>query len=136
MKGQGAGTSGETPKQRDGQRGEDRKTFRKHERIRRRKDYTTVFQLGQRFHSKNFTVIINRNELEVSRLGLSVSKKVGKAVRRNRIKRLLREFFRLSKSILPASQDIVIIVRKDVSAKKYQEVYQELGHLFSGTTIK
>jgi ribonuclease P protein component len=136
MKGQGAGTFGETPKRRDGQRGESRKTFKKHEKIRRRKDYSAIFQSGQRLHSKNFTVIINRNELEVSRLGLSVSKKVGEAVRRNRIKRLLREFFRLNKSILPASQDIVIIVRKDVSAKKYQDVCRELGHLFSGTAIK
>ena len=77
----------------------------------------------------NFTVILSPNPSGEKRLGVAGGKKVGNAVKRNRIKRLLREFFRLSKDRLPDSKDMVIIAKRDVSSLKYQDVCLELAGL-------
>lgn len=51
------------------------------------------------------------NDLELNRLGLSVGRKHGGAVRRNRIKRLIREAFRLERPTLPTGLDLVVLPR-------------------------
>ena len=102
----------------------------KKERVRKRKNYLDIYRRGRRVHSNNFIVILSPNPLGEKRLGVAVSKKVGNAVKRNRIKRLLREFFRLNKDRLPDSKDLVIIAKRDVPSLKYQDVCLELAGLF------
>lgn len=104
-------------------------SFGKEERIRKRKQYLNIYRRGGRLHSNNFIVILNPNPSGEKRLGVAISKRVGNAVQRNRIKRLVREFFRLNKDGLPDSQDMVIIAKKDVSSLKYQDVCMELTDL-------
>lgn len=112
---------------------EGRYTLSKHERIRRRSEFSALFESGKRIYSEYLTVILCRNTSGASRLGLVVGKRVGKtAVRRNRMKRLLREFFRLNKHRLPASQDILIVARKDFSLMKCQDLCRELEKVLAG----
>lgn len=108
-----------------------KQSFGKDERILKRKDFTAVHERGRRFFSENFIVLLSPNSSGVRRLGLTVGKKVGIAVRRNRIKRLLREFFRQNKDRLPPGQDMVIIARKDTSSRTYDEVRRELEDLLT-----
>jgi ribonuclease P protein component len=61
-------------------------------------------------------------------LGLVVTKRLGKAIRRNRVKRLLREFFRRHKTQLPPL-DLVIMAKKGAGGLTYQQVQEELGQL-------
>jgi ribonuclease P protein component len=77
----------------------------------------------------HFLVIMKPNNLGKTRLGLTVGKKVGSAVRRNRIKRLLREFFRRSKHRFPPSQDIIFIAIKGSDPLTYHQVQEELTPL-------
>jgi ribonuclease P protein component len=106
-----------------------RQSFGKDERILKRKEFMAVYDQGKRLSSENFIVLLSPNPSGIRRLGLTVSKKIGMAVRRNRIKRLLREFFRLHKDRLPPGQDMVIIARKDASSRTYDEVRRELEDL-------
>lgn len=78
---------------------------------------------------KSFIVLLSRNDKGTARFGITVSKKVGNAVRRNRIKRLVREFFRLNRDRFPESTDVVIIARKDLSLTRYRDVESELGQI-------
>jgi len=104
-------------------------TFGKLERVRKRRDYLTVYQQGVRKHSEHFTCIVCPNPSGVRRLGITIVKKVGNAVTRNRIKRLIREFYRLHKPRLPAALDIVIMVKARTAAPTHHEVQRELERL-------
>lgn len=85
--------------------------FRLNEHLRRPADFQAVYDHRRSSADSTLVVYARENGLAFSRVGLSVSKKFGKAVRRNRIRRLLREAFRLSKEELPTGYDFVLVPR-------------------------
>jgi len=102
-------------------------SFGKHERLRHSKDFELAFSHGSRRHTKNFTIILRPNGLHFSRLGVTVGKRVGNAVKRNRVKRCLREFFRLHKHTLPSAHDVVFIAKRDAATLAYHDMREELA---------
>ena len=85
--------------------------FAKQDRLVRKTDFASVFRQAKRDQGPFFSVLYMANGLDRPRLGLAVSKKVSLlSVRRNRIKRLIRESFRQNKSLLNGL-DIVVIAR-------------------------
>jgi ribonuclease P protein component len=86
-----------------------RHTFSKELRIRKKAEFDAVFARRQRSFQGPLGVYVVPNNLPHSRLGISMSRRVGIAARRNRIKRLLRESFRLQQHELPAGYDIVVV---------------------------
>jgi len=100
--------------------------FRKAEKVRVKAEFDNIYKNGKRFYSTNFVVIILKNHLEIRRVGIVVTKKTGKAFRRNRIKRILREFFRLNKTLFPDTTDTLVLANRKNSLRNYQEISEEL----------
>jgi ribonuclease P protein component len=89
-----------------------RRTFQPHEHLRRPADFRRVYDRRRSASDGWLIVYACPNGLPHLRLGLSVSRKVGPAVHRNRLRRLYREAFRLTRHELPAGLDLVLIPRK------------------------
>ena len=104
--------------------------FTKKERINHPQDFRRAMKLGRKLPSKNFILFIQKNENKFHRLGIVVKKEIGSATFRNRMKRYLREFFRLHKHQIKGSYDIILMVKKGCSVNRYKEAEEELRGLF------
>ena len=80
--------------------------------LRKSWEYSQVYRIGKRLRGNHFSVIFTPNGKAESRIGISIHG-VKKAVRRNRIKRIIREFFRLNRSVFPLPVDVIFAVRKE-----------------------
>jgi ribonuclease P protein component len=85
-------------------------------RLKRRADFLRVQSVGQRASTSHFVLLVAAREAAqeraaCARLGIVVTKKIGNAVQRNRIKRLCRETFRLWPDLVPDGIDLVVIAR-------------------------
>jgi len=79
--------------------------------VRSSLDFGKTYKSGRKFVDSAFVMFQRGNGLEFNRIGLSVSRKVGNAVARNRSKRYLREFYRLSRPEQVVGNDIVVVCR-------------------------
>ncbi|MBX3415016.1 MAG: ribonuclease P protein component [Pirellulales bacterium] len=84
-------------------------SFRPHEHLRRHADFVRVYTRRRRAGDERMLVYACENGLAYTRLGLSVSRRVGNAVVRNRWKRLVREIFRRHRPRLPVGIDLVVV---------------------------
>ena len=87
------------------------RTFSRRERLLHSKDFERVFKEGRIKTGKLLVIRYLRNDLDVSRIGITVGKRHGNAVKRNRMKRLIREVYRLNKSRLKSNYDFVVSVK-------------------------
>jgi len=95
--------------------------------LRKRFEFRRVRNEGRRVHTASFVIQVAANTQSPSRLGLTVSRKVGPAVRRNRIKRLLREAFRLEREAFPAQADLVFIAKDQCRVACLDDVRREIS---------
>jgi ribonuclease P protein component len=109
--------------------------FTKAARVRQRQDYLRAQAQGKRYYTRHFGVTLAPPVSDGPRLGLVVTRRLGKAVQRNRVKRLLREFFRRHQAQLPAV-DLVIMAKQGAAALGYLQVEEELGRLLLSGTRK
>ena len=102
--------------------------FRTDDRVREGRDYQRSRAEGRRLSSRWFTIEL-RNVADHSRLGLVVSRRVGGAVTRNRVKRVVREWFRRNRKQLPARSDVVVIARVGAAGLATQDAWNDLAAL-------
>jgi ribonuclease P protein component len=99
-------------------------------RVRSKSEYTRVFSQGERIWGKHFTGYVFLDAASETRLGLVVSRKVGQAVVRNRVKRLIREFFRRNRRRFPQGMQVVVIARESSKSLDGETCAVELERLF------
>lgn len=104
--------------------------MKKH-KIRKNAEFRAVYRKGKSFSNKLLVLYIFRNKKGENRLGISVSKKVGKSVIRSRIKRLISETYRLNCKDLRGNYDIVFIARNPAKNKSYWEIEEALINLLN-----
>ncbi|MDD3815585.1 MAG: ribonuclease P protein component [Desulfocapsaceae bacterium] len=95
--------------------------------LRKGWEFEQVYKQGRRLHGKGFTLIFNRNELGYSRIGISVHRQIRGAVKRNRIKRIIRESFRLHRELYPECADIIFAVRPGMELASTAEINQAVA---------
>ncbi|MGD9903894.1 MAG: ribonuclease P protein component [Vicinamibacterales bacterium] len=102
-------------------------TFPPDARLRRRSEFTGVFEKGVKRHGRLMSVCVRRAGSGRSRVGIAASRKVGGAVQRNLVKRRVREIFR--RLVLPAGLDIVVMPRQAMVAAPLDASRQEFEAL-------
>jgi len=101
-------------------------SFPKTARLRKRLEFLLLPRTGKKIHTTNFIVVKKKTERTESRLGVTVSSRVGNAVVRNRIKRLVREYFRCNRNQISLPTDCLVIARPGAKELTFKLVGEEL----------
>ncbi len=108
-----------------------RQVYTKADRILKRSEFLRLAKYGRKIQSRYFIAIFGTSPLERTRLGVTVSRKVGRAVTRSRVKRYLREYFRLNKHDIKRNLDINIIAKKAAAGLSSDQTFSSLKHIFN-----
>lgn len=100
-------------------------------RIRKNLEFRRVYRRGKSYSNALLVLYIFKNSMNIdySRVGISVSKKVGNSVVRSRVKRLISESYRLNKQNLKTGYDLVFVARSAIKDKSYSEVESSVINL-------
>jgi ribonuclease P protein component len=110
-------------------------SFTKADRILKRHEFIALSKSGRRIQNKHFIAVFEANQHGRSRIGITVTKKVGSAVRRNRIKRIVREFFRLNRHKLGGNWDINLIAKRQSGEFSVELAYRSLEDIFKRISL-
>ncbi len=99
------------------------------EGLKKNTDFGKVYRKGKSRANRHLVLYILNNGTDKNRLGISVSKKVGNSVVRHRIKRLIKEAYRLNESAFARGYDLVFIARTDARERTYEEIEKSVLHI-------
>ena len=98
--------------------------------IKKDSDFRKIYQKGKSLADRNLVIYTMKNRSDNTRIGISISKKVGKAHERNRIRRCIKEAYRLNIDPRVATgYDLVFIARINAADKEYRELEKSLKYI-------
>ena len=106
--------------------------MKKTEAIKLNKEFKSLYYRGGCQVSKRIVLYYRKNKANrnINRLGLTVSKKVGNAVTRNRIRRLIKENYRLREENIESGYDFVFVARKSAEGQGFYEIGKDMDYIF------
>lgn len=106
--------------------------------LKKNYEFKYVLSKGKYYTGKNIEAFIKDNNKKINFLGLAISTKVGKAVRRNKIKRLIRESYRLLEQDIENGKSIVFLWKKnaDVKNANFKNISEDINVIFDKANIK
>ncbi len=105
--------------------------MKKTKSIKLNKDFKRLYYRGMSVVRGNVVIYALKNRANLNRLGITCGKSIGKAVKRNRVKRLLREGYRLLEDRLLVGYDIVLVARTRAITSKQKHIIKDLEFAFS-----
>ncbi|KYH28033.1 MULTISPECIES: ribonuclease P protein component [Clostridium] len=105
--------------------------MKKKYKIRKNVEFRRVYRKGKSYSNSLLVLYVFKNNmnLDTTRVGISVSKKVGNSVVRSRVKRLISESYRLNRKNLKNGYDLVFVARNAIKGKRYNEVESSVINL-------
>ena len=97
--------------------------------LKKNEDFLRLYKKGSFYVGKYIILYIKKNDLSTNRIGITVSKKVGKSVVRNRVRRLIRENYRFFELFLLNSYDFVFVARKSLGIPNFSVIKKEMKYL-------
>lgn len=104
--------------------------------IKKNRDFQKIYDTGKSYANRQLVMYVSENFSEDTRIGISVSKKVGNSVVRHHMTRLLREVFHLNKQNIRRGLDIIVVVRVAAKTSDYKQLEGAFLHLCGLHNIK
>jgi ribonuclease P protein component len=103
--------------------------IKKYETVKRKEEFNDIIKTSRFLKNKYFTIYIRKNDYKYNRYGLAISKKVGNAVMRTKLKRQVRAIINDIKTCFPKSNDYIIMIKKDCALSNFQQIQTKLIEL-------
>lgn len=98
-------------------------------RLRNNMEFKKVYSGGKNYWNRNLVLYVRKNNMEHSRVGYSITKKIGNSVVRNKVRRRMKEIYRLEFNNIKAGYDIIIIPKKNIVDISYRDLESAMLHI-------
>lgn len=103
--------------------------------IRKNYEFSRIYRKGKFFAAKIMVLYTIKNRKSTNRIGIAISRKVGKSVKRNRIRRLIKENYRHYEQYIKDGYDVVFVARKNENMPSFVDIKKEMKFLFKKLEI-
>ena len=100
-------------------------------RIRKNMEFKNIYKVGKNYWNRNLILYVKKNGLNETRVGYTITKKIGNAVTRNKIRRRMKEIYRLHFHNIKEGYDLVFIAKRGVKDIPYKELEGSMIHILN-----